>query len=404
MAPATYRLGGILLVLSFLVGSAGAGPQDREPPLPKVSARGGGSAGPANFDQAVEWMRGDNQARILFALRSLELADVYAPRQAQIARECERLLNGKDRLVALAAVRTLGVWAMRDQVPSLLKALDDPSPFVREGAILALATTKDRQGIAPVAKFLPDFFARDSATRALIAYGPGVEEEVRKYLNHDNAAAREAAARVLRQIGKAGKDDDYVAALAAVKGKNFFGRKKGLEWFENNDPTPAQQAEAGKVLVGLLEADNPQTRTAAASVLIKWAGRDEAPALVEALKANRKALGGNKSLIRALARLRDDRAIPVLGLLLDHFTDGKEAVKALVAFGAIAEEDVLTHLDDEGFQAKANACKVLAEIGTRRSLEPLRQAQANAQKSMYGGWRDVADSAKEAIKAIEKRR
>ena len=76
----------------------------------------------------------------------------------------------------------------------------------------------------------------------------------------------------------------------------------------------------------------------------------------------------------------------------------------LAATGPIAEDEMLGTLDDPSYQAKANVCKVLAEVGTRRSLEPLQKVQAGAQKSMYAGWRDVEESAREAIKSIEQRK
>src|SRR5262245_52996744 len=86
-----------------------------EPNLPKVQIRGG-TAGPDNLDQAVQWLRG-NQLQQLLAIGSLAKADVHAPRQAEIARELEKLLNGNDRLVALQSTKALAVWATKEQVP-----------------------------------------------------------------------------------------------------------------------------------------------------------------------------------------------------------------------------------------------------------------------------------------------
>src|SRR5262249_24340569 len=80
-----------------------------EPPLPKVQTRAG-LAGPDNFDQVIEWLRG-NQFQQLVAIGSLAKAEVFPPRQAEVARELEKLLNGNDRLVALESTKALFVWA-----------------------------------------------------------------------------------------------------------------------------------------------------------------------------------------------------------------------------------------------------------------------------------------------------
>jgi hypothetical protein len=49
------------------------------------------------------------------------------------------------------------------------------------------------------------------------------------------------------------------------------------------------------------------------------------------------------------------------------------------------------------------ACKVLKEIGTKKSLPALQTAQRKAQREMYGGYRMVADAAEEAVTAIKAR-
>src|SRR5262249_34609845 len=162
-----------------------------------------------------EWLRGD-QPFNLIACGSLAKAQVHAPRQAEVARELEKLLNGRDKLVAGESIKALVVWATAEQVPSLLKALDSTNPFIRDDAVAALVRLKEPRAAEPAAKMLTSFHTRAKAAQALIEIGPPVEEEVRKYLMHSDQAVRAEATRILGKIGKPGQDDGFVTALAGL--------------------------------------------------------------------------------------------------------------------------------------------------------------------------------------------
>ena len=373
-----------------------------EPALPKVQVRGG-LAGPENLDKALEWLHG-NQFQQLVTIASLARAEPFPPRRAEVARELEKLLNGNDRLVALESTKALYVWATKEQVPSLLKALDDPSTFVRRGAVEALGPIQDKRAVAPVAAFLPKFGEREVAGRALIRMGPMVEDEVRKYVGNADAGARQEAARVLRQIGKAAKDDAFAAALGSLKDDKQFARVKGLKWFVTADPDHPRRAEAARDIARLLQEGGVFEKKEAAAALAKWATRDEVPALVEVIREKSLSIGTRPAAMKALARLRDERAtVPLAEMLASPF-ESKEAVQALVAIGPLVEGEVLPYLEHDRYTAKAAACQVLKEVGTRKSLAPLEKALAKATREMYGGFRDVAEAARAAIKAIKARR
>jgi RNA polymerase sigma factor (sigma-70 family) len=386
-----------------------AGPEDKvdkadppEPKLPKVRTRRG-AAGPENIDQAIEWLRGDQLQQFL-AIESLARVDAYAPRRAEVARELEKVLNGRDRLVALKSTDALIVWATKDQVPSLLKALDDPSTFVRRGAMEALGPLQDSRAVAPVAKFLTSFGEREVAGRSLIQMGSIAEDEVRKYLANADKGAREEAARVLRQIGKTGKDDDFEAALGGLKDDNLSHRRKALQWFASADADHPRRAEAAREMGRLLKDGGPFDKQDASRALASWATKKEVPALIEVLQEERLPIGVKSSIMKALARLKDDRAISVLAEKLADPFENKEAIHGLIAIGQAAEEEVLKYLEHDSYQARVAACKVLKEIGTKKSVAPLQTAVTRAAREMYGGYRDVAAAGKAALDAIRTRR
>jgi HEAT repeat protein len=373
-------------------------PKD-EPPLPKVATRLG-LMGPESFDQAVEWLRGD-QLHQLVACGSLAKAQVYPPRQAEVARELEKLLNGRDDLVAGKSIDALVVWAMTEQVPSLLKALDSANPFLRDGALAALVRLKAPRAAEPVAKMLTSFPTRAQAARALIGIGPSVEPEVRKYLTHSDRAVRAEAARILDKIGKSGPDDDFVAALAGLKDGNGVGRRKALAWFASAKADHPRRAEAARELAQLLENGEVQEKEPAAQALAVWATAEEVPALIRVLRRERLGVF-RKYIVRALGQVKDKSAVPTLVEQLGQPFDGGESEKALIAFGPSVEEEVAKALNQKGFRERAAACRVLGEVGTAKSLPALKAALAKAQRERGTG-PEVARAAENAITAIASR-
>jgi HEAT repeat protein len=373
-------------------------PKDK-PDGPEPDARAGG---PGTLDWAVVWLRG-NQLQQLRAIEFLEKAEVDPKRQAEVAGELEKLLNGNDRLVAKESTKALTVWATREQVPSLLKALDDPNVYVRRGAVQALGPLKDERAVVPVAKFLTKFGDREVAGRSLIAMGPMVEPEVRKYLEDPEQATRDEASRVLRQIGKAdAAKDAFEANLAGLKDPNFASRRKAAEYFAAAKPDHPRRAEVAAELTRLVK-DDQASRPAAAKALLVWVTKDQVPDLIDALQKLKNDISTPPLIMQMLGKLQDERAIaPVAEFLPDHFKN-QAAVDALIAMGPMVEDEVLKYLDDEHWEAREGACKVLKKVGTKKSLPALRKAAARAQQEMYGGWRQVYDAGTAAVTAIQAR-
>ena len=377
-----------------------------EPKLPTVTGRDGDFA-PKNIDQALEWMRGDNQSLQLFALRSLARLDApYEPRQEEVAAQMQAMLDARDRLVASKSAAALVVWATKKQVPSLIKSLD--AKFCRTDAMEALSRLKDERAIEPLARFLKSenkFTDRDPAAAALIGLGPAVETEVRKYLDDDKPQTREAAARVLKQIGKVDKDDDFNAALAALKDNNPFARKKAVAWFAAADPAHPRRAEAAKVLTAMYKDGDIFAKQAAVPVLCRWGSRKDVPLLLGAL--DEKMLGApNRTLIiNALGALGDEQALPVLGDLLANgfFTESDAAAAALVQFGPKAEEEALKRLDAAAPTAKVRVCKVLGEVGGKEGLKALQAEIDKARRDKTPGYEGVVESCQAAMKKIQER-
>jgi HEAT repeat protein len=376
-----------------------------EPKLPPVTTRAG-VIQLKDFNEALEYLGHELQWKQLVACASLARCELYKPRQAEVAKALEKLLGDRNALTANRAAQALAVWATRDQMASLIAALDSDDPFIREAMYEALGTLQDPRGVAPVAKALAKFSDRKWAVRALTRMGPIVEDTMRKYLKDSDTAVREAAAKVLEKIGKTGKDDKFLEVMTGLTKGDGFARNKSLQWLTTADLTDAQQVEVARTVAPLLMKGDGLQQRWAAEILERCATHAQVPAIVEALQDNRIKLAHHKPLLRALTRLKDDRAIPVLTeYLTGNAAYANEAAPALIAIGPLAEPDVLPLLEHDNVLARLAACKVLRAIGTEKSLKPLQAAidRCSNQDKFKGGAQEVVSTGKAAIKAIEAR-
>jgi predicted Zn finger-like uncharacterized protein len=358
-------------------------------------------AGPTNLNEAVIGL-GGNQLQQIYALEWLKKAPVDPLRRDEVARRLVELLKGSDVLLRPKSADALAVWGTREQVPALLDVLDDPKFDLRAAAIEALGAIKDPRAAEPVAKRLPDFSDRRHASRTLIAIGPPAEAAVRPYLRHKDAAVRNEAARILQRIGNPKAEGGLDEALGGLTDTNVHGRIKAANWLATADPNNPRRTEVAKALENLLTDPNPFVKGAVAKALVVWATAEQVPALIKALDQNHRDT--RLAAMTALGKLGDKRAVAPIARHLKEPFEREEAGKALIALGPTAEATVLTYLDDADWGVKVEACKVLKEIGTAKSLSALQTAVRKAQREMYGGYKNVADAAQAAQTAINARR
>jgi HEAT repeat protein len=100
--------------------------------------------------------------------------------------------------------------------------------------------------------------------------------------------------------------------------------------------------------------------------------------------------------MRALGRLKDERAAEPLARLLERVPDRHEAIEALTAMGPVAEKAVCQRLRHPGAFVRGDACAILI-IGTRQSLPQLEEVVA-------AGDFFSKRNAEKAIQAIRARR
>jgi hypothetical protein len=205
----------------------------------------------------------------------------------------------------------------------------------------------------------------------------------------DNPLKVDAPPAVARVTGDAALDK----ALADLGHKDFFVRQKAADHLVNMQPNEHRPAVA-QYLATLAKSPDAPVRREAIRALGLWATPNELPVLLQFL--NDEDIGTRNAVLKNIGRFRDERAAaPVVRCFLE-FQTRFNATKALKEMGSIAEKEVLTLLNHQDANIRADAVRVLKDIGTQQSVPAL---QAAAQSNMFG----LRIAAQEALKAIAAR-
>src|SRR5262249_36708698 len=181
--------------------------------------------------QALEELHNRDDQRRREALDYLRRAPVEEARRAEVVAALTALFDDNDPGSHAAAGLALARWAGKEDVPLLLKLLDEPggvlveprsgftSGSVKGAAVEALGVLPEPRAAAPIARLLPEAYLRERAVRTLAAIGPAAEKEVARYYFDSEAGLREAARKLL--TGYRTKESVILAqALEELRGRD----------------------------------------------------------------------------------------------------------------------------------------------------------------------------------------
>jgi HEAT repeat protein len=168
-------------------------------------------------------------------------------------------------------------------------------------------------------------------------------------------------------------------------------RNKALDRLMHTPVDAARREEIAKQVSEVLRDPDQHIHTQAAKVLAFWGGKENTPAIVEALRGSNFFF--RSALLEAIAAIKDPAAAEDVALA---FPDDKErAGRALIAMGSAAEPAVIKLLNHPDLFVRTEACKVLKFIGTKQSIRPLEDVYRRANGHGFD-----ADAAKAAAQAI----
>jgi len=151
------------------------------------------------------------------ALDRLAKALPTAARRQEVAGTLEPILADPDLFTRQAAVKALAVWGIKDNVPALLKMLEDKNLFVRIETMAALGKLQDERAAGPLAQRLASHEDRVQASKALQALGAAAEKAVIPLLGNAEWFIRLEACKILKVIGT---KESKAALEAAVRDPN----------------------------------------------------------------------------------------------------------------------------------------------------------------------------------------
>jgi HEAT repeat protein len=194
-------------------------------------------------------------------------------------------------------------------------------------------------------------------------------------------------------------------ALKELQSGDANRQTAAAHWLQRQPVDAARRQEVAKALEPLLDDRNGGTRVAGMRAMLIWCGPENVPALVRLLESDPTGFDGEecrKKAIDALVKLKDPRGAPAVARNWKNPFEREWTRRSLEQLGPAAEDAVRPYLEDRDWGVRVEACRTLKRIGTRKSLPALEETLANT-RAMYGGYRDVADAAREAIAAVKAR-
>lgn len=159
-----------------------------------------------------------------------------------------------------------------------------------------------------------------------------------------------------------------------------------------------QSSELSEVPDSLLEflaeksaEPDSMLRYAALKVIGDYGTKAQLPLLLKWLKSD--DFSCRNAAVRGLGRLKEKSAAEAMADLLASGSDTYQVAEALTKIGPDAEDAVLPLLKEKNIETRRQACRILKQIGTKKSIEPLRDLMLSTDRSL-------GESAGEAVRGI----
>jgi HEAT repeat protein len=344
--------GGVVLVVLAVRSAATSGPLAVLNP-------------PASVDDALAGLRSGDDTRKNQAVAWLQQAPPEPQRGAEVAQALEPLLDDFDVFLRDPAAQALARWAVRENVPLLIRMLNSGNGATRGSAMDALARLKDPRGLAALAGRLADFSDRGHAGQVLQTVGPAAEKEVVRYYFDRDGGTRDEARRLL---GVYRTQDAVILdqAIADLQGADGERQKEVAEWLLARQPDEQHRAAVAQALEAALTSPNVFAREPAGKALAAWATRENVPSLIRALEGDNGQV--RTEALNALVRLKDERALPAIAARLAKPFEEQQTAAALEAFGPAAEAEVVKYVNHPNQPTRDQARKLLKTYGTKDAV------------------------------------
>ena len=195
--------------------------------------------------------------------------------------------------------------------------------------------------------------------------------------------------------------DAVTRALLELRSGSQSALRSGARRLETETVAEARRAEVAKALADALGSSTDATKPLLLRALAKWYTPECLPAVIDCTKAD--ALSARHAAYDILSRVRDARAARAVAARLGE--DGTAAQAALEAMGSSAEPAVLERLSDPDRQVRLRALRALQKIGTAKCIDQVAacfgsgdgQARFEARKALAARGPAAEDAALELL-------
>jgi HEAT repeat protein len=255
------------------------------------------------------------------------------------------------------ALRALKLWGTNESLPQIVAfaARQDKAGISKEAAannpalIDLLAQYPDESAAEALVRQLKDPANRSKASQALLKLGPVAIEPVLKDIDHPDPNVRKEALALCRLL-KVPTNPQIEQTLADVADARKPRSLAALQHLAQLRPDEANRSKVSAALnAPLLDAD-PAIRSSALAATGVWATEQNTTTLVRLLGQ----VGGVWSPENALTTER--------------------ITQALISIGPAVEDAVSPLLRSPEVPVRGAACRILGEVGTARSVQPLEDA------------------------------
>ena len=177
----------------------------------------------------------------------------------------------------------------------------------------------------------------------------------------------------------AGRVDQIIALLKG--GDTSFGTLfVPLSELARIEPVPDKREEVAALLDPLLSNKNSSIRSSAMRAVEKWGTQKNLATLLKLLESSDSS--ARRDAMNALGGVGGPEAAQKLATLMASDDDRLWASRGLKRMGPAAEEPVFPLLKHSNDQTRWEATRILADVGTQKSVAPLQQ-MIRAEKSPF---------------------
>lgn len=300
--------------------------------------------------------------------------------KAEGARLLGKLLVDQPPDVCGKVLQVLKTWATKDCLPDLVEYArrDQKNAAGNADLIDVLAQFPEASAAEAIALQLPNIHTRAKAAQALLKLGPVADNVVLQHINDADVAVQKEA-RGLARLLKISDERQLDQTLADVADARIARSRAALHHLAQLRPDDASRAKVSRALNATLLDPARGLSDESLNALRIWGSPENTDTLLSMLGPyDKSGMGRNARVIEFLGALKDPRAAAALTPGLEHGRERSLVSAALKKIGPAVQEPVIPYLDSLSEATRIEASRILGEIGTPKSLDPLEKAYRNA--------------------------